>query len=157
MGGPTWNFGGGLTYPCHGTGRKYRKWLCCEISQLNPDLRRVWPFGGIFCLTFFREGCSPAAPLDEPPLVHTLNLVKNIRFQTENATIKRLFKKCTTLIMVNRFAPKKNNENVVEQCSSIFSSSRCLWYTFAFVMEPHLTKIFKTRIACKKIKYFIIR
>jgi len=19
MGGPTWNFGGGLTYPCHGT------------------------------------------------------------------------------------------------------------------------------------------
>jgi len=49
--------------------RKYRKWLCCEIWQLNPDLRRVWPFGGIFCLTFFREGCSPAAPLDEPPLL----------------------------------------------------------------------------------------
>ena len=45
--------------------RKYRIWLGCEISQLNPDLRRVWPFGGIFCLTFFREGCSPfrrAAP-----------------------------------------------------------------------------------------------
>ena len=49
--------------------RKYRKWLCCEISQLNPDLRRVWPFGGIFGLTFFREGRSPASPLDEPPLV----------------------------------------------------------------------------------------
>ena len=48
--------------------RKYRKWLCCEISQRNPDLKRVWPFGGIFCLTFFREGCSPAALLDEPPL-----------------------------------------------------------------------------------------
>ena len=40
--------------------RKYRKWLCCEVSQLNPDLRRVWPFCGIFCLTFFREGCSPS-------------------------------------------------------------------------------------------------
>ena len=40
--------------------RKYGKWLCCEISQLNPDLRRVWPFGGIFCLTFFGEGCSPS-------------------------------------------------------------------------------------------------
>jgi len=52
--------------------RKYRKRLCCEISQLNPDLRRVWPFGGIFCLTFFREGCSPAAPLDEPTLTITL-------------------------------------------------------------------------------------
>ena len=51
--------------------RKYRKWLCCEISQLNPDLRRVSPIGGIFCLTFFREGCSPAAPLDEPPLLLT--------------------------------------------------------------------------------------
>jgi len=49
--------------------RKYRKWLCCEISQLNPDLRRVWPFGGIFCLKFFREGCSPAAPLDDKPLL----------------------------------------------------------------------------------------
>jgi len=43
--------------------------LCCEILQLNPDLRRVWPFGGIFCLTFFREGCSPAAPLDKTPLI----------------------------------------------------------------------------------------
>jgi len=32
-------------------------------------LRRVWLFCGIFCLTFFREGCSPAAPPDEPPLV----------------------------------------------------------------------------------------
>jgi len=28
----------------------------------------VW---GIFCLTFFREGCSPAARLDEPPLLAT--------------------------------------------------------------------------------------
>ena len=39
-----------------------------KFSLLNPNLRRVWPFGGIFCLTFFREGCSPAARLDEPPL-----------------------------------------------------------------------------------------
>jgi len=38
------------------------------LVDLNPDLRRVWPFGGIFCLTFFREGCSLAARLDEPPL-----------------------------------------------------------------------------------------
>jgi len=30
------------------------------------------------------------------------------------------FKKCTTLIMVYRFAPNKNNQNVVEQCFSIF-------------------------------------
>ena len=51
--------------------RKYWQWLCCEISQLNPDLRRVWPFGGICFLTFFWEGCSPATPLDEPPLVLT--------------------------------------------------------------------------------------
>jgi len=26
MGGPTWNFGGGLTYPCHGTGRGIAPW-----------------------------------------------------------------------------------------------------------------------------------
>jgi len=40
--------------------------------------------------------------------------------------------------MVNRCAPNKNNyQNVVEQCSSIFLSSRNPWYTFAFVMEPH--------------------
>jgi len=39
-----------------------------KFSLLAPNLRRVWPFGGIFCLTFFREGCSPAARLDEPPL-----------------------------------------------------------------------------------------
>jgi len=28
-------------------------------------LRRVWPYGGIFCLTFFREGCSPSGR-DDP-------------------------------------------------------------------------------------------
>jgi len=39
--------------------------------------------------------------------------------------------------MVNGFAPNKNNQNVVEQCSSIFLSSRNPWYTFAFVVEPH--------------------
>ena len=39
-----------------------------KMNYWNLSLRRVWRFGGIFCLTFFREGCSPAAPLDEPPL-----------------------------------------------------------------------------------------
>jgi len=31
-----------------------------KFSLLNPNLWRVWPFGGIFCLRFFREGCSPS-------------------------------------------------------------------------------------------------
>jgi len=44
------------------------KMIVCDILVTNPNLRRVWSFGGIFCLTFFREGCSPAARLDEPPL-----------------------------------------------------------------------------------------
>ena len=48
--------------------REYGKWFCCEIFVTKSKLRRVWPFGGIFCLTFFREGCSPAARLDEPLL-----------------------------------------------------------------------------------------
>jgi len=39
--------------------------------------------------------------------------------------------------MVNRFAPNKNNQNVVEQCCSIFLSSRNPWYTFALVMATH--------------------
>jgi len=39
-----------------------------EPVIVTPNLRRVWPFGRIFFLTFFREGCSPAARLDEPPL-----------------------------------------------------------------------------------------
>jgi len=30
-----------------------------------------WPFGGIFCLTFFREGCSPCSE-DDPPLAATV-------------------------------------------------------------------------------------
>ena len=46
--------------------RQYRKWLCCEM--LVTKSKRVWPFGGIFCITFFREGWSPAARRDEPPL-----------------------------------------------------------------------------------------
>ena len=51
MGGPTWNFGGGLTYPCHGTvstvacchGAK----LCAHAardfrSQQNDAVTRMW-------------------------------------------------------------------------------------------------------------------
>jgi len=34
-------------------------------------------------------------------------------------------KKCTTLTMVNRFAPEKNNQNVVEQCSSMLFNLFC--------------------------------
>jgi len=56
--------------------------LCCEILQLNPDLRRVWSFGGIFRLTFFSEGCSPEAPLDEPPLQV---MTKNKTFQLNHS------------------------------------------------------------------------
>jgi len=46
-----------------------------KFSQLNPNSRRVWPFGRVFCLTFFREGCSPArraapADIDEKHMVH---------------------------------------------------------------------------------------
>jgi len=37
--------------------------------------------------------------------------------------MQRFFKKCTMLIMVYRFDPNKNNQNVVEQCSSIVLSS----------------------------------
>jgi len=42
MGGPTWNFGGGLTYPCHGTGsstnlRKYS----IAIRFLNDLLKKI--------------------------------------------------------------------------------------------------------------------
>jgi len=33
MGGPTWNFGGGLTYPCHGTGDL--SILCIENDKLR--------------------------------------------------------------------------------------------------------------------------
>jgi len=47
------------------------KMIVVKFSQVNPNLRRVWPFGGIFCLRFLREGCSPAARLDEPPLLVT--------------------------------------------------------------------------------------
>jgi len=36
-------------------------------------------------------------------------------FRTENAAKQRFFKKCTTLIMVIRFAPTKNNQKVVEE------------------------------------------
>ena len=70
--------------------RKYRKLLCCEISQLNPDLSRVWPFGGIFCLTFFREGCSTAAPLDEPPLIRTTENYQFDKFRTAGVTGKAI-------------------------------------------------------------------
>jgi len=31
-----------------------------KFSSLNPNIRRVWPFGGLFCLRFFREDCSPS-------------------------------------------------------------------------------------------------
>jgi len=33
MGGPTWNFGGGLTYPCHGTGWSYSG---CSVTTNSP-------------------------------------------------------------------------------------------------------------------------
>ena len=59
-------------------------------------------------------------------------------------------KKCTTLIMVNRFAPNKNNQNLVEQCCSIFLSSSKPWYTFAFVMEPHQEKFERHDLLVRK-------
>jgi len=45
--------------------------LCCEIFVTKSKLKARLAFGGIFCFTFFREGCSPAArlDLDEPPLL----------------------------------------------------------------------------------------
>jgi len=43
----------------------------------------------------------------------------------------------------------------LKQCSSTFLSSWNPCYTFAFVMQPPLTKITKTRSTCKKIKFFV--
>jgi len=44
----------------------------------------------------------------------------------------------------------------LQQCSSIILSSWNPWYTSAFVMEPSLTKIKKTRITCKKITFSLL-
>jgi len=54
------------------------------------------------------------------------------------------------------FAPPKIYL-LLHQCSSTFLSSWNPWYTSAFVMEPPLRKIKKTRITCKNMKYFTIR
>jgi len=45
--------------------------------------------------------------------VLTLNFVKTIRLRTVKAAKQRFLKKCTTLIMVIRFAPNKNNHKVL--------------------------------------------
>jgi len=48
--------------------------------------------------------------------VLSLNLVKNYQVRSENAGKQRFYNKCTTLIMVIRFAPNKNyNKKVVEE------------------------------------------
>ena len=113
--------------------RKYRKWLCCEISQLNPDLRRICPFGGIFCLTFAREGCSSAAPLDEPPLM-TWHNSKRFHWIALRTT-------CTSVIILFHYRhvwsskwPAKNFK--------VFSYSELpgeKWAKLAFALDPHGT------------------
>jgi len=44
-----------------------------------------------------------------------LNLVKNYQVSKRKCSLTTFFKKCTTLIMVTRFAPNKNNQKVVEE------------------------------------------
>ena len=40
--------------------RKYRKWLCCEIFVTKSKFKASLAVWRNFCLTFFREGCSPS-------------------------------------------------------------------------------------------------
>ena len=54
--------------------RRYRKWVCCEIFVTKSKLKASLAVWRNLCLTFFREGCTPAARLDEPPLLTSIDL-----------------------------------------------------------------------------------
>ena len=57
MGGPTWNFGGGLTYPCHGTERIYN----CEMipEHMTCSLKNPWRCPGVLCSNHTQTNYAP--------------------------------------------------------------------------------------------------
>ena len=103
--------------------RKVPKMIVLWNLVTKSKLRRVWPFGGIFCLTFFREGCSPAARPDAPPCCKRSFSLSSQEFTTSNLWpyFQIPWRNAWTLNMLAAF-----------RGSTYFSLEKCRWTNSIF-------------------------